>query len=127
MTCHNYLLVIMDVWIPTERAAEGMKDTDKPRDKVSGFVQREKTFFDDIRNSLEKAVKQSAVFEEKRRRDSSMVKTRWRWVHCINLKDIAVDLSLEYLAPQEGQNLEWQRKGTNLRLPQWGQPYMAPP
>ena len=55
-----------------------------------------------------------------------MVKTRWRWVHCINLKDIAVDLSLEYLAPQEGQNLEWQRKGTNLRLPQWGQPYMAP-
>ena len=30
-------------------------------------------------------------------------------------------------APQEGQNLEWQRKGTNLRLPQWGQPYMAPP
>ena len=56
-----------------------------------------------------------------------MVKTRWRWVHCINLKDIAVDLSLEYLAPQEGQNLEWQRKGTNLRLPQWGQPYMAPP
>ena len=40
-----------------------------------------------------------------------MVKTRWRWVHCINLKDIAVDLSLEYLAPQEGQNLEWQRTG----------------
>ena len=65
MTCHNYLLVIMDVWIPTERAAEGMKDTDKPRDKVSGFVQGEKTFFDDIRNSLEKAVKQSVVFEEK--------------------------------------------------------------
>ena len=50
-----------------------------------------------------------------------------QWVHCINLKDIAVDLSLEYLAPQEGQNLEWQRKGTNLRLPQWGKPYMAPP
>lgn len=115
------------MWIPTERATEGMKDTDKPRDKVFGFVQGEKIFFDDIRNSLEKAVKQSAVFEEKRRRDSSMVKTRWRWVHCINLKDIAVDLSLEYLAPQEGQNLEWQRKGTNLRLPQWGQPYMAPP
>lgn len=63
--CHNILLVIMDVWIPTERAAEGMKDTDKPRDKVFGFVQGEKTFFDDIRNSLEKAVKQSAVFEEK--------------------------------------------------------------
>ena len=37
-----------------------------------------------------------------------MVKTRCRWVHWINLKDIAVDLSLEYFAPQEGQNLEWQ-------------------
>ena len=53
------------MWIPTERATEGMKDTDKPRDKVFGFVQGEKIFFDDIRNSLEKAVKQSAVFEEK--------------------------------------------------------------
>lgn len=56
-----------------------------------------------------------------------MVKTRWRWVRCINLKDIAVDRSLEYLAPHVGQNLEWQRKGTNLRLPQWWQPYMEPP
>lgn len=53
------------MWILTERATEGMKDTDKPRDKVFGFVQGEKIFFDDIRNSLEKAVKQSAVFEEK--------------------------------------------------------------
>lgn len=56
-----------------------------------------------------------------------MAKTRWRWVHCINLKDIAVNLPLEYLAPQEGQNLEWQQKGTNIRLAQCGQPYMAPP
>ena len=41
------------MWIPTGRATEGMKDTDKPRDKVFGFVQGEKIFFDDIRNSLE--------------------------------------------------------------------------
>lgn len=45
----------------------------------------------------------------------------------MSLKDIAVDLLLEYLAPQVGQNLEWQRKGTNFRLPQEGQPYMVPP
>lgn len=65
MACHNYLLVIMDMWIPTKRASEGMKDADKPRDKVFGFVQGEKISFDDIGNSLEEAVKQRAVFEEK--------------------------------------------------------------
>ena len=30
------------MWIPTERATEGMKDTDKPRDKVFGFVREKK-------------------------------------------------------------------------------------
>ena len=47
-----------------------------------------------------------------------MVKTRWRWVHCINLKDIAADLSLEYQRRRRGKTmfLEWQLKGTNLRL-----------
>ena len=29
--------------------------------------------------------------------------------------------------PQVGQKRLRQRKGTNLSLPQWGQPYMAPP
>lgn len=56
-----------------------------------------------------------------------MVKMRCLCVQLINLKDIAVDLSLEYFAPQVGQNLEWQRKGTNLRVPQCEQAYMAPP
>ena len=51
-----------------------------------------------------------------------MVKTRCLWVQLISLKDIAVDLSLEYLAPQVGHNLEWHRKGTNLSVPQCGQP-----
>ena len=31
-----------------------------------------------------------------------MVKTRWRWVHCINLKDIAVDLSFGILSAAGG-------------------------
>jgi len=31
----------MDVWIPFQRSAEGMQDTDEARDKVSAFV-REK-------------------------------------------------------------------------------------
>ncbi len=55
-----------------------------------------------------------------------MVKTRCLWVQLMSLKDMTVDLSLEYFAPLVGQNLEWQRKGTNLRVPQWEQPYMAP-
>lgn len=46
----------MDVWIPFERASKGMKNADKARDKVFGFIQGEKEFFDDIGNSLEEAV-----------------------------------------------------------------------
>ena len=56
MTCHNYLLVIMDVWIPTERAAEGMKDTDKPRSKEFGFVIFMEHTRDNTVNGREKAV-----------------------------------------------------------------------
>lgn len=104
--------------VPFKRASKGMKYADKAGDKIFRFVQGEKEFFNDIRNSLKEAVKQVTVFKEKWRRESSIVKTRCLWVQLINLKDIAVDLSLEYLAPQAGQNLEWQRKGTNLSFPQ---------
>ena len=34
---------------------------------------------------------------------------------------------MEYLFPQVGQKRLWQRKGTNLRFPQEGHEYMAPP
>ena len=34
---------------------------------------------------------------------------------------------MAYKFPQVGQNRLWQRKGTNLSLPQEGQLYMAPP
>lgn len=54
----------VDVRVPFERTAESMKDTDKARDKIFGFVQGEKEFFDDIRNSLKEAVKQVAVFQK---------------------------------------------------------------
>ncbi len=56
-----------------------------------------------------------------------MVKTQWRWVDWINLKAMALDLSRQYLTPQDGQNLLLQRKGTNFRLPHLEQAYMAPP
>lgn len=53
------------MWIPLERASEGMKNTDKTGNKIFGFVQGEKEFFNDIGNSLKEAVKQVAVFKEK--------------------------------------------------------------
>lgn len=53
------------MWIPFERASKGMKNADKARDKVSGFIQGEKILFDDIGNSIEEAVKQKAVFQKK--------------------------------------------------------------
>ena len=45
----------------------------------------------------------------------------------MSLKDMEVVRSIAYLFPQVGQKRLWQRKGTNLSLPQEGQPYMAPP
>lgn len=42
-----------------------MKDTNKARDKILGFVQGEEKTFDHIRNSLKEAVEQVAVFKEK--------------------------------------------------------------
>lgn len=55
----------MDVWIPFEGSSKGMKNADKARDKVFGFIQGEKEFFDDIGNSLEEAVEQVTVLKEK--------------------------------------------------------------
>lgn len=46
----------VDVWIPFKRAAKSVKDADKTRNKIFGFVQGEKKFFNDIGNSLKKAV-----------------------------------------------------------------------
>lgn len=56
-----------------------------------------------------------------------MVKTQCLWEQEISLKDIAEERCLEYFTPQVGQNLEWQRKGTNLKWPHLEQAYMAPP
>lgn len=59
--------------------------------------------------------------------NGGFVKTRCLWVQSMSLKDILAERSMQYLLPQVGQNLEWQRKGTNLSLSQWEQAYIAPP
>ncbi len=46
----------VDMGIPFKRAAKSMKDADKIRDEIIGFVQGEKEFFNDIGNSFKKAV-----------------------------------------------------------------------
>jgi len=51
--------------VPLERAPKGRKDTNKARNKISGFVQGEKEFFNNIRSRLKKAVGQVTVFKEK--------------------------------------------------------------
>lgn len=55
----------VDVRVPFKRASKGMKYADKAGDKIFRFVQGEKEFFNDIRNSLKEAVKQVTVFKEK--------------------------------------------------------------
>lgn len=55
----------VDVWIPFEGAFKGMKNADKARDKVFGFIQGEKKFFDDIGNRLEEAAEQVTFLKEK--------------------------------------------------------------
>lgn len=57
----------------------------------------------------------------------SMVKTQWRFVTSMILKEVEVVLAMKYMLPQVGQQREWQQKATNLKLPHLGQEYMAPP
>lgn len=56
----------MDMWIPFQRSAEGMQDTDETGDKVSAFVQFMEHSENDTANSLKKAVKQGTVIEKER-------------------------------------------------------------
>ncbi len=56
----------MDMWIPFQRPAEGMQDTDEAGDKVSAFIDFMEHSEDDAAYRLKKAVKQGAVREEER-------------------------------------------------------------
>ncbi len=56
----------MDMWIPFQRPAKGMEDTDETRDKVLTFIQRVEHSKDDTAYSLKKAVKEGTVIEKER-------------------------------------------------------------
>lgn len=58
LTCHNYLLVIMDMRIPFQIPSKGMEDADKARSKVFGPVKFEEHAQDDIPDRMEEAVKE---------------------------------------------------------------------
>lgn len=54
----------VDMGVPFQRAAEGMQDTDKARDKVLGHVEFIKHMGHNIADSLKKTVKKRAVFQK---------------------------------------------------------------
>lgn len=54
------------MWVPFKGTPKSIEDTEKAGNKIFGFVQGEKEFFNDIENSFKEAVKQGAVFREKR-------------------------------------------------------------
>lgn len=56
----------MDMWIPFQRSAEGMQDTDETGDKVSAFVHFMEHSENDAAYGLEKTVKEGAVIEKER-------------------------------------------------------------
>lgn len=56
----------VDMWVPFERSAEGMKDADETGDKVSAFIHFMEESEDDTAYSLKKAVKEGTVKEEER-------------------------------------------------------------
>lgn len=54
----------MDVWIPFEIPAKGVKDHDKTGSEIHGFVLLEKHAGDDTVYGMEEAVKERAVLQE---------------------------------------------------------------
>lgn len=54
----------VDVGVPFQGPAKGMEDADKARDKVFGLIDFIKHVRDNNADSLEKAVKEGAVFQE---------------------------------------------------------------
>lgn len=56
----------MDMWIPFERPAEGMQDTDETGDKVFAFVHFMEHPENNTAYSVKKAVKEGAVIEKER-------------------------------------------------------------
>jgi len=56
-SCHNYLLVIMNVRIPIQRSTEGMHNTDKAGSKQFRFIDFMKRTKNDATDRRKKAIK----------------------------------------------------------------------
>lgn len=113
--------------IPFEIPPKGMKDQNETGSEIFGFVIFMKQTEDNALNCLKRRLRRDLSSRKKCLSSESMVKTQWRCWTLMILKDMEVVRSMEYLVPQVGQNLLWQRKETNLRVPQLSQPYIAPP
>lgn len=56
----------VNVWVPFQRPAEGMEDTDETGDKVSAFIDLMEQSEDDAANRLKKTVKEGTVIQKER-------------------------------------------------------------
>ena len=54
----------MNMWVPLQISAKGVKNTDKARSKTFCFIHFEEHAENDIANSVEKAVQKRAVLKE---------------------------------------------------------------
>ncbi len=66
----------MNMRIPLEASAKCMKNANKARGKVFGFIHFVKQIENGIANSVEEAVKEFTVFMKKGRSSSGKVKTQ---------------------------------------------------
>ena len=93
----------MDMRVPFEIPAKGMKDHDETGSEVHGFVMLKKHTENNTVYGMEKTIEEGAVIEEKipklfiNGKDTMAVGTS------MSLKDIEVERSMAYLLPQVGQ------------------------
>ena len=93
----------VDMGIPFQIPAKGVKNHNKSRSKILGFIEFVKHTADHAGNRVEKAVKKIGIVQKKCLRSSSIVKTQCRCWTGMSLKDILVARSIEYLFLQVGQ------------------------
>ena len=96
----------MDMGMPFQVPAKGMKDTDNPGVKSSDLLSlwniRETTLLTEEKRQF----KRERSDKNKGRSSLAIVKTQWRCWTLMILKDIEVVLSMAYMLPQEGQKRE---------------------
>ena len=96
----------VNMGIPFQVSAKSMQNADEAGSKRFRFVLFVEHTGNNTVDGREKAVKEGTVFQKRGRSSSAIVKTQWRCVTSIILKDMEVVLSMAYMLPQVGQKRE---------------------